>query len=578
MAMTWWRTDAAPWRAHGWSIEVRGDELADIRRDGRLVLRGVRAVVRDHGWNTVPVVVESFTTSPDGLEFRLRHDGLGARVAALLRVDVRGDELIVSWDAVNEVGFDTCRAGLVVLHPATDAGSAVTVTHSDGSAEQTMLPVAISPHQPTRDIRELRIGSTASINLRFDGEVFEMEDQRNWSDASFKTYSRPLSLPYPYRLEAGEHLRQSISVRVDAVATTGTAPATGTAAGADPVIHLNPAGAFPQIGIEACTAPDPVPAVATGAFRVVELNLTTPNWHAALTRASADKRPIDVRLVTDGDAGLLEEAARSLRDHDVQRVTPFDVTTHVSDRAVVEATRAALASAGLCVPILAGARSHFTELNREQHQVPHDVHGIAVNTTPLFHSLDTEQLVEAIPMQRLIAEQTVRIADGLPVHIGPLSLRPRFNNVATSPEPAPTRDELSEGYGAQFTGGADERQRAAELAAWVVASAAALAVPGVVSLSWFEAFGPRGLRDANGAFPVAAAIESLSALAGGTLLTGSSPDGLVWAIGSRSSHEDIVLVANLDRVTRKFGVQVTGGATQDVVVEPGSWTRMSAAR
>src|SRR5690606_10038132 len=142
----------------------------------------------------------------------------------------------------------------------------------------------------------------------------------------------------------------------------------------------------------------------------------------ALTRASADRRPIDVRLVTDGEAEPLEQAARALRDHDVQRVTPFDATMHVSDPAVVAATRTALASAGLSVPILSGARSHFTELNREQHEVPRDVDGLAVNTTPLFHSLDTEQLVEALPMQRLIAEQAVRIADGLPVHIGPVSL------------------------------------------------------------------------------------------------------------------------------------------------------------
>ena len=37
-----------------------------------------------------------------------------------------------------------------------------------------------------------------------EGDTFEMEDQRNWTDASYKTYVRPLALPWPYTLRAGE--------------------------------------------------------------------------------------------------------------------------------------------------------------------------------------------------------------------------------------------------------------------------------------------------------------------------------------------------------------------------------------
>jgi hypothetical protein len=43
-----------------------------------------------------------------------------------------------------------------------------------------------------------------------EGDVFEMEDQRNWSDASYKTYVRPLALPWPYRIPAGETVTQRI--------------------------------------------------------------------------------------------------------------------------------------------------------------------------------------------------------------------------------------------------------------------------------------------------------------------------------------------------------------------------------
>jgi len=39
--------------------------------------------------------------------------------------------------------------------------------------------------------------------ISFEGDVFETEDQRNWTDASFKTYCPPLRLPYPRPFEAG---------------------------------------------------------------------------------------------------------------------------------------------------------------------------------------------------------------------------------------------------------------------------------------------------------------------------------------------------------------------------------------
>src|SRR3546814_4656990 len=53
-----------------------------------------------------------------------------------------------------------------------------------------------------------------SVDIRFEGDVFEMEDQRNWSDASFKTYCRPLALPRPFVLERGQSVDQSIVIRI----------------------------------------------------------------------------------------------------------------------------------------------------------------------------------------------------------------------------------------------------------------------------------------------------------------------------------------------------------------------------
>jgi hypothetical protein len=562
----WWRSAAPTWEANGWSVELRDDELADIHRGDAILLRAVRAVVRDHGWNTVPAVVTAVDSSATSLRVTLLHEGFGAEVTSTLTTEVAGDDLRISWDAENLRAFSTCRAGLVVLHPPSEAGRAVTVTHPDGGVEQTALPTRISPHQPIMDIRALEIDGGPT--LRFTGDVFEMEDQRNWSDASFKTYSRPLALPYPYALDAGERIRQSLTVTARRAAEVDVVMSHE--------IVLAEGGPFPLIGVESSTAPDPGRECSDGVFRVVELDLMTPTWPAALRRAAADGLPLDVRLVIGDDTTALTDAAAALRGLPVVAVTPFDRAQHVSDERTVTATRTALAAAGVEAPLRGGARSHFTELNREQHRIPDEVDGISFTIAPLFHSLDTEQLVESLPMQRLIAAQAVEIAGPHDVHIGPVALRPRFNNVAPSAEPAPMRADLSEGYGAHFTGGSDERQNAFEIGAWTIASAAALAIPGVASLSWFETWGPRGLQAADGTrTPAADAINTLSSLAGGTLLSGASPDGLLWAIGSRDGEDEVVLAANLDRRPRRTVVDIPGCPPVERILPAGSWVRMT---
>src|SRR5699024_4733859 len=464
---------------------------------------------------------------------------------------------------------------------------------------------------------------------------FEMEDQRNWSDASYKTYSRPLELPFPYQLRAGERVHQRVRVHVRdgvwdaadgqaaaydggrdagagedelgegagrasgrdaAVAASGAAhsdrplradapereatfactenraaPEAASQSKAPDLIELHPGAPFPDLQLGASTAPDPAPALprkrtggprqpeVPGAARVVELDLGSPAWPAALDRAAETGLPLDVRLVLTeeavagrdggepaagggageaaarGEAGELHRVVRILRNVEVLRICVYQgagPAEHITDAAAVEALLSALDSAGIETAVVGGARSHFTEYNRQHHLVPQGLAGIVFGITALFHELGTRQLVESVAMQHLIARQATTMTS-LPVHIGPVTLRPRFNNVATTPAPRADRTDLSAGYGPALIEATDVRQEAPELGAWTIASAAALAVPGVASLTYFEDWGPRGIRDASGAsYPVAEAIDALDALRGGQALTGESPDGLIWAVGA----------------------------------------------
>ncbi|KAA9108140.1 hypothetical protein [Microbacterium rhizomatis] len=546
---------AEAWASGSWSLELRDDELADVRFDGRRVLRSIRAVVRDRDWNTAAFAIDGVSAEDSLLEVRVSTTELGADIRGAVRVIALGDTLEVTFDAVSATEFLTNRTGLVVLHPHQLAGSALAVVHANGESEQTVFPAKISPHQPVFDIASLAWRDDGlGVAVQFEGDVFEMEDQRNWSDASFKTYSRPLGLPFPYALSAGERVLQRVTVSV-------TEQAAPRRSGDPDRITLLPAGPFPAIGVGASTAPDPAPESLepSGSVLLVELDLRTPTWIAALERAATAGLPLDVRVVLpDGDpTTVLLDLASRLRAAGAIRVAAFDPVLHVTDAAAAAALRQALARADVELPILGGTRSHFTELNRERDRVPDDVDGIVFATTPLFHTVGTEQLVESLAVQRLIARQAVAGAADRDVVVGPVTLRARFNNVATEPELRPTRLDLRDGYGAAFTGAADPRQSAPELAAWTVASAAALAVPGVSALYFFEEWGARGIRSSSGEpLPVAQAVRALAELEGGELLWGDSPDGLVWALGSRKPEGDILLVANVDRRARGIAVEI----------------------
>ncbi|WP_181405573.1 hypothetical protein [Microbacterium sp. SGAir0570] len=599
---TMWGRDAADRRRIGaWEFELRGDEFADIRRDGRRVLRSIRAVVRDRDWNTLDLVVDRVTAGETSLTMHVRTGDERMPLSGVVRAEVRGESLRVLCDLEAATPIETNRTGLVALIPPSTAGAGLSVTHSTGGVSQTALPVAISPHQPVLDIAGLRWrDGGVDVGLAFDGDVFEMEDQRNWTDASFKVYSRPLALPFPYPVAAGERVRQQITVTAEAAPTRGAAPTEDSAAESDvigdAVIELRRAGTFPASGLSASTAPDPAPdpasaRIGTGcaASTLVELDLAWPGWPAALERAASEGPPLDVRLVLPAEAGVsdgadaaiasaLSGAMAALGRLRVTRVAAFQPSgpgRHVSDEATVALLRDALDQSGLDVPVVGGARSHFTELNREQHRLPRGLAGLTFSVTPLFHSRDTEQLVESLAMQRLVATQAVEIGGGVPVHVGPVTLRPHFNDVATTAPPRPAASDLSAGYGTHLTDADDPRQRAPELAAWTIASAAALAVPGVASLTFFESWGPRGILDSDGtALPVGEAIAALAGLAGGELLSGSSPDGLVWAVGAEHRGEITVLAANLDTRPRTLTVTTPATLPASVPLSPTTWSHL----
>jgi hypothetical protein len=557
--------DSHVWTSGPWRVEVRGDELADIRYAGRPVLRSVRGVARDQDWETVPVAVREVVETDDGLDLTLDLVGLGADIDGRLGMRADPRTLSVTFDAYLRTSFRRSRIGIVVLQPASLAGTPMTVTSPSGAVVATRFPTELLPHQPALDIAGLAWESDGlSTALAFTGDVFEIEDQRNWTDGSFKTYSTPLSLPFPVPVEAGHEVHQSVTIRCTQHAS----------------VTLREAGRrWPAIGLGASTAAGTSPVIVAlpVAHVGVELDAGSRLWAAALGRAAAEAagRPLDVRVVADR-AEQLAPVLDALAGHDVVRLAVYDRHSQVTEAPLWEALNEGATTRGLTAERHGGSRSHFTELSRARDRLPATLPGLSFALTPQMHATERAQLVESVPMQELVTAAAADLAGGRPVHVGPLTLRQRYPTAAaTAPEPD-QRTDVTEGYGAEHVPGAtDPRQAAPALAAWTLAAGIAHARGGAASLTLFETWGPRGVVDAEGTpYPVAEAVAWLAEAHGAELWSSerpSAPD--LWVAGAQSGSGTTLLVANLSDVPLVVTVTAPGEPDWTVDVEPYSCRR-----
>ena len=119
--------------------------------------------------------------------------------------------------------FRSNRVELTVLHPLECAGIGLNVRHSDGRTDDTLFPILVTPAQPLFDIAGLsyRLPGGERLEIEFRGrtpngaaQFFEMEDQRNWGDASYKTYIGSLFDPWPFEVAEGDAFEQEIAIAV----------------------------------------------------------------------------------------------------------------------------------------------------------------------------------------------------------------------------------------------------------------------------------------------------------------------------------------------------------------------------
>ncbi len=306
-------------------------DLRYIRLGDQEILRRVYVAVRDQNWGTIPSVITNLQTDVRSDSFRIAYDVANRQdeIDFTWRGVILGEAdgtITFSMDGTAHSAFVRNRIGFCILHPASCAGKSCVVEQVSGQIVRGVFPKYISPHQPFLEMRSISHQVTPGVDAKvaFDGDIFEMEDQRNWTDASYKTYSTPLRIPYPVRIEAGTTVSQSVTVTLSGTIGEPAGPAAGQRTTLE--IAQAPSGPLPDIGL-GLFSPDPsihahalerLKALSLGHLRV-DLDLAQPQmedtlraaWHVATTIGAGLELAV---FVGDAAANELAHLAATLNN------------------------------------------------------------------------------------------------------------------------------------------------------------------------------------------------------------------------------------------------------------------------
>ena len=481
--------------------------LRDISTNNIVVLSQIYAAVRDHNWWTVNGVFSDVKVDQriDSCRVTFQSTHQYGEIDFEWRGTIIGDRdgtLTFKLDGKANRTFQRNRIGFCVLHSMSAAGAACRIEHTNGSETVLHLPREIAPHQPFFDIRAIHHEAAPGlwIETRMTGDTFEMEDQRNWTDASFKTYCTPLGEPFPVTVEAGTEIEQQIVVRLH-----GSVPEVGlfTSGSARVDIHKE-RHALPRIGLGAATHGEPLSPRTIERLRGlnpahlrVDLHFNEQVWPQILMRAVSEASAIGCTLeLALHLADNAELELQALRDALVQvELRIARVLVFRDDEKSTAATWVDLARTILQIdaPIGGGTDAYFTELNRERPQTEYfDVVTYSIN--PQVHAFDDVSLVETLQVAPVTIATAKTFCGGKPIVISPITFRIRWNPNATSAPPPTPAGELPDRV--------DVRQMSLFGAGWTLGSLKYLCASGVHALTYFETTGWLGVMERDSGSPL----------------------------------------------------------------------------
>ena len=552
------------------------------------ILRGLYAAVRDRNWGTVAPKVSGLRLEqqPDRFLLRFAVDCNDGGIRYRWQGNLAGEPdgtLRFEFDGTAGSNFARNRIGFCVLHGPGVAGQPVKAEKVSGEVSAGRFPLEIAPNQPFFDLRALTHTLEAGLEaeVRMMGDTFEMEDQRNWTDASYKTYCTPLAIPFPAEVKSGDRVKQSVVIKLK-----GASRPASSAQDRNDVVELriaaNRAMPVPSIGAGISSVAESLSAIEIARLKRLglahlraDLKLSEAGFARELARAASQAKALGaslelaIHLESNPEVELKSLALEITRTKaPVVRYLVFHRQEKSTTAQWMEMARRHLGQAG--VKFASGTDAYFTELNRGRPPVAaSDMVSYSIN--PQVHAFDNASLVETLEMQAVTLTSARAFCASLPLVVSPVTLKPRFNPNATAGPAAPTGPLL------ELPPEVDARQPSLFAAAWTLGSLKYLTGGGAASVTYYETTGWRGVMEtaagsklpkkypsrAATVFPLYHVLAGMAGFAGGEMVVvDSSQKMLVEAVLLRKSGKRRMMVANMTdqprvaRITADLGAAV----------------------
>ena len=546
------------------------------------LLRMIYSAVRDHNWGTAAPQIPHEKITADERSFSIAYDCAYQEgdIHFFARYSITGDKegkVTFSMDGEALSSFKKNRIGFCILHPASAAELPCRITTADEQEKEGKFPKYISPHQPFMDLKKFawQIGENTMALLEFEGDIFEMEDQRNWTDASYKTYCTPLALPFPVQLQQGDKIQQKVTLSLQ-----GDVPEVAVEEKSlEFIIPEKPdqSQKMPLLGVGKSSE---ATSLSEAEFTLLQksgfshyrtdLKFYESDWQQTFLQAIEEARrlhlSLEIALFFKSDIEQeLTDFLNLCANHqpDIKYVLLFHADTKSTRQDLITAVLPHLREKLPGVAIGAGTDHFFTELNRERTPVE-GLDFITYSINPQVHQFDNLSLIETLEAQSYTVESTRQFADGLPIHVSPVTFRMRNNPNATGKAPEVRAGELPPQV--------DVRQMSLFGAVWTLGSLKYLAEAGVAAITYYETVGMRGLMQGSQpptfqafkavphqVFPLYFVFRELVRYPNAQVVPAHSSNSLeVDGLVLQTKSEKIILLGNMQAKAREVTIRNIG--------------------
>jgi D-apionolactonase len=515
-----------PLRAGPVTAQLDGIDLRYVSVGPVEFVRRIYAAVRDPNWGTVLPELGAIDVDEQEDQFEVRFEArhrdpsIDFSWCGRITGDPSG-RIVYDFDgrAAREMLY--ARIGICVHHPCRESGGRPFTARTPEGEITAKLPLLIEPQRfengvyvplfPSFDRLEVSLEAGGSVVYEFEGDLWETEDHRNWTDANLKTYSMPLALGFPHELAEGEALAQRVAISISGV------PSPPKPLGEQVLLTLGEQVArFPAIGLG--NAPDGktltpreeelLKALGPAHLRT-DVRLAENDWLEHLWRAQANCLQLGCSLelalhLRTEDRPALAALASALENGPptahVLVILAFGATSTPEETTpgeLVELVRSELADSVTGALFAGGTDFYFCELNRTRPDVD-QMDAVFYAVMPQMHAFSDLDIVENLEAQADTVASARAIAARKPILVSPVTLRGRFAYKTAS---GVVEEDLS---GGGLPDSVDPRQATQLGAAWTAGSLKYLAEAGADSVTYYEPTGWRGVIETEEGPPLPA--------------------------------------------------------------------------